>query len=143
MSDLNMTRVPVLYLDKVWGRVEPFLKRAVDVSRGRYDMPSLYEEVKAARQQLWVIYTADEEIVCSFTTQFMYYPLRVNLSVSFIGSDDNSISKEDWVDIVLELMDWGRVHGCSGFESVGRRAWGRIFKDIGFEETFTIVESEI
>jgi hypothetical protein len=143
MSEFILSRVPASYVDALWGRVEPFLKRAVDVSRGRYDMESLYNEVKSANQQLWVIFRGDDDLACALTTQFMYYPLRVNLSVTFIGSDDESITPDDWIDLMEELMEWARLHECSAIESVGRRAWGRIFKKIGFEETFTTVEAEV
>jgi hypothetical protein len=143
MSDLHISRVPSEFVDEIWERVEPFLKRGVDASRGRFDMPSLYKDIKAGNQQLWVIFKDDDNLVCSLTTQFMYYPLRVNMSVPFIGSDDTSFSNSDWVDMMLVLMDFAKINGCSAVESVGRRAWARIFKDIGFEETFTTVEGEI
>ena len=50
MSDIVLFRVPYEFVDEIWERVEPFLKRAVDVSRGRYDMPSLYNDVKTGNQ---------------------------------------------------------------------------------------------
>ena len=143
MSDIVLFRVPYEFVDDIWGEVEPFLKRAVDVSRGRYDMPSLYNDVKTGNQHLWVFHNADEDIVCAMTTQFMYYPLRVNLSVTFIGSDDESFSSDDWVRFMEQIMEWAKLHGCSGVESVGRRAWARLFKKIGFVETFTTVEAEV
>jgi hypothetical protein len=144
MSQVQMTRVLPEYYQEILPKAEPFLKRAVDVSRGRYDMPSLIKDLIDGTQKLWIIFKEENnEIVCAFTTMFVHYPLRINLSVTFIGSDDESISKEDWIGFMEELMDWGRIYGCSAVESVGRRAWGRIFKDIGFEETFTTVEGEI
>ena len=99
--------------------------------------------MKTGNQHLWVFHNADEEIVCAMTTQFMYYPLRVNLSVTFIGSDDESFSSDEWIRLMEQLMEWAKIHGCSGIESVGRRAWARIFKKIGFVETFTTVEAEV
>ena len=143
MSDIHCSRVPSKFVDEVWERVEPFLKRGVDASRGRYDMPSLYKEVKSGNQHLWVIFKDDDNLVCSLTTQFAYYPLRVNLSTPFAGSDDESISKEDWQDVALILMDWARLHGCSALEIVGRRGWVRTLKEVGLEESFTTVEGEI
>lgn len=106
-------------------------------------MPSLYNEIKAGNQQLWVAFQDDEEIICAVTTQFMYYPLRVQLAITFAGADDKSMSKENWQRIVLDMMDWGKLHGCAGVEIVGRRGWVRMLKDIGLEESFTTVEGEI
>ena len=144
MAGLKMTRVLPAYYKDVLPLTEKYLKRAVDVSRGRYDMPTLIREILAGHQQLWIIFDESSgDIVVAFTTMFAKYPLRMNLSVTFIGSDDESMSQEDWLRLMPELMDWAKLYGCSAVESVGRRAWGRIFKKLGFEETFTTVEGEV
>lgn len=83
------------------------------------------------------------KIVAALTTEFAYYPLRVNLSVSFLGSDDSSFTQQDWVNALDPLEEFGKIHGCSALEFTGRRAWARLFKDSGFVETFTTVEREI
>ena len=143
MSDVVLFRVPYEFVDDIWGKAEPFLKRAVDTSMGRYDMPSLYADVKSGRQQLWLYHDKNEEIVSAMTTQFIYYPLRVNLSVAFLGSDDKSFSPDDWVAHMEQVMDWAKIHGCSAVEVVGRKGWARLFKKIGFVETFTTIEAEV
>jgi len=144
VAELKLTRVLPAYYKEILPLTEKYLKRAVDVSRGRYDMPTLIREILAGHQQLWVVFDEESgDIALAFTTYFAKYPLRMNLSVGFIGSDDDTMTKEDYLKLMPELMEWAKLYGCSGIESVGRKAWGRIFKELGFEETFTTVEGEV
>lgn len=143
MSDLVFFRVPYAYVDDVWDRVSPFLQRAVNVARGKHDINSVYKEIKQGKEHLWLFHNKNDEIVAALTTEFAYYPLRVNLSVSFLGSDDSSFTHQDWVNALDPLEEFGKIHGCSALEFTGRRAWARLFKDSGFVETFTTVEREI
>jgi|TARA_R110000765_G_scaffold128799_1_gene227094 hypothetical protein len=132
-----------MYVDDVWDKAAPFLQRAIDVTRGKHNIETLYEEIKTGKEHLWAFYNEEDEMVGSLTTEFTYYPLRVNLSVAFLGSDDCSFSSEDWVATLGPLEEFGKLYGCSALEITGRRAWARYFKDSGFVETFTTVEREI
>ena len=143
MSGITLFRVPYMYVEDVWDKVAPFLQRAIDVARGKHDINSVYEEIKTGKEHLWIFHNDEDEIVAALTTEFAYYPLRVNLSVSFLGSDDSSFNSKDWVAALEPLEEFGKIHGCSALEFTGRRAWARLFKESGFVETFTTVEREI
>ena len=142
-ESVDFFRVLPEYIDRIWPKVEPFLKKGVDASRGRFDMPSLYREITTGAQHLWIFVKDDDEVVAAMTTQFVYYPLRVNLCVPFIGSDDESIGKDDWRRMMLKLIEWAKLYGCSAVEALGRRGWTRVFRDIGFEESFVNIEREV
>tara|TARA_Y100001949_G_scaffold172721_1_gene177204 strand:- start:90 stop:557 length:468 start_codon:yes stop_codon:yes gene_type:complete len=141
---LSLTRVPVEYVDRYWGDASRLLERAVGQSGGRYNIESIYLEIVRGDSHLWVIFEGEDNVVCAFTTQFIYYPLRMNLSVVFLGSDDSLGNfSGKWVELMPELMEWAKLHGCGAIEIVGRRGWLRVFRDLGFKESYTTIEGEV
>ena len=141
---LSLTRLPVEYVDRYWSDASALLERAVNGSRGRYNVESLYLEIVNGDSHLWVIFEGEDNIVSAFTTQFMHYPLKMNLSVVFLGSDDSLGNfSGKWVDLMPELMEWAKFHGCNSIEVVGRRGWLRVFRDLGFKESYTMIEGEV
>ena len=53
--------IPTEYVDKEWSHVANLLCKAILHSGGRWDIGSVYEEVKAGRQHLFIVYDEDEE----------------------------------------------------------------------------------
>ena len=143
-EDISITRIPIEYVDGVWPEVSIVLKKGVDASRGRYDMNAVYEDIMKESQHLWVIFRGDNEILASFTTQFCYYPLKMNLSVVFCGSNESMGGVSgNWIRAMELLKEWAKVFGCDAIEIVGRRGWLKVFKSIGFEESYITVESKV
>ena len=141
---LSLTRVPLEYVDRYWAQASGMLERAVNESRGRYNLEALYLEIIKGDCHLWVIFEGEDNVVSAFTTQFIYYPLKMNLSVVFLGSDDSLGGFSGmWVDLMPELMEWAKLHGCSAIEVVGRKGWLRVFRELGFKESFTMIEGEV
>ena len=141
---LSLTRLPIEYLDRYWPVASELLARGVETSRGRYNIESLYLELVRGESHLWLIFEGDDNVVCAFTTQFAYYPLKMNLSVVFLGSDDSlGDFSGKWVDLMPELMEWAKIHGCSAVELVGRRGWLRVLRGLGFRESYSMIEGEV
>ena len=141
---LSLTRVPVEYVDRYWGDASGLLERAIKESGGRYNIESVYLEIISGASHLWVIFEGDDNVVCAFTTQFIHYPLKINLSVVFLGSDDSLGNfSGKWVESMSELMEWAKVHGCSSVEVVGRRGWLRVLRDLGFKQSYVSIECEV
>lgn len=146
-ASVSLTRIPVEYVDSYWPKVAGFLEKAVNESRGRYDIESLYLEIIRGSSHLWILFEGDDEAVSAFTTQFVHYPLKLNLSLVFLGADDSDESfngrLQAWGALMPEVLEWARLHGCSGLEIIGRRGWLRVLKDQGFKESYLMIESEV
>jgi len=147
MADSVMiTPIPIEYVDHYWGVVGPMLETATLESRGRWDIESVYKEIRSGGQLLWVVFESDDDILAAFTTQIYYYPLKRYASVVFCGSRGSSGMEGmagKWVQAMNALREWAKVHGCDGVEIVGRKGWGRIFKNSGFEESFVTIEGGV
>ena len=75
-SDIEyiVTLVPGNYVHTLWNDVEPYLKKAVDRSNGRWNLEALKTSCIQQRQELWVIFTEDNTVRGVATTEFVYYP---------------------------------------------------------------------
>ena len=143
-SSVSWTRVPLDYVDDCWGRVAGFLERGVGESRGRYDIRALYDELMGGHQHLWVVFKDGDTVVAAFTTMFTSYPGRTNLSVVFCGSDDSMGGVSGmWSNVMLDIIEWAKINGCSAVEVAGRRGWARVFRDLGFKESYVMIEAEV
>ncbi len=143
-EDISITRIPIEYIDGVWPEASILLKKGVEASRGRYDMDALYADITKESQHLWVIFRGDDEMLASFTTQFCYYPKKMNLSIVFCGSNESMGGVSgNWTHAMGMLREWAKAFGCDAIEIVGRRGWLKVFKPIGFEESYITIESKV
>ena len=145
VESVSFSLVHPRYLDSVWDRVSVCLKRATDHSAGRFSVHSVYDGIVSGDQLLWVLVRGDDELLLVATTQFIFYPLRKNLCVMFMGSADHG--ERLWFDhrsvIVGALEDFALQHGCHGIELTGRAGWQRVLKKFGFEKKFLVLEKDL
>ena len=139
---VSVTMVPQRYLDECWDRVKGYLKKGTDYSYGRFDVPSLQAQIENGLQQLWIAFVGENDIFCAFTTQVIVYPLKRNLSVVFLGSDEwSSFHRKECV--VDAFTKHAREIGCQGVEVTGRRGWERMLRPMGFKPSYVVVEKEV
>ena len=145
VGDISFTLVHPRYLDLVWPRVGPCLERATDTSGGRFSLDSVRMDILNFQQLLWVLFRGDDDLLVSATTQFVFYPLRKNLCVMFMGTSDHG--ERLWLrhrDLVVgALEDFAREHGCDGIELTGRVGWDRVLSKFGFEKKFIVLEKDL
>ena len=143
-SDISITRIPVEHVSDYWDQVSLLLKKGVDESGGRYDLASLYSQIVQGEQQLWVVFAVSNEIVAAVTTQFCVYPLKTNLSVVFCGSNETmGGTSGNWKKAMSDLIDWARHLNCDSIEFDGRRGWLKVFKSLGFRESYVAIERQV
>jgi Uri superfamily endonuclease len=81
-----VTLVPHHYMGTIWNDVEKYLQKAVKRSKGRWTIDYLKNAIKKAEQELWVIFTEeDNEIIGAATTEFVYYPNSKKVAVQYLG----------------------------------------------------------
>ena len=132
-----------MFLDDCWIEAGAFLKRAVDESRGRYDIFNVRREIESGSQHLWLLFRGENEMILAATTMFCFYPLKKNLAVVFLGSNDDSCWIKHREIIVNTLEDFARENGCDGIEATGREGWVRVLSPFGWEKAFTVVEKDL
>jgi hypothetical protein len=133
---IQVSMVPAPHVDTCWKQVEPFLDRAADFTFGRYTVDDIYDSVKDYDYHLWVAFE-DKKIVGAVVTNFVVYPKRKVLCMSFCGGE----RLKEWKDPMLKLLQrfaWDM--GCDGIEATARRGWAKVFQNDGYKSNWVTFE---
>lgn len=137
-----ITIVPPEAVPMEWEEVYEILKPAVDRSGGRWSMTALLGALCRGERNLWIIKEGGK-IVGAATSQFAQYPMKIVLSVQFLGGK----GFDEWGDEFIETLEhFARDSRCSGVEAAARfgfwptlkrRDWSRdsCFYDIQFGDS--------
>ena len=124
----------------VWKYVREYLKPAVDLSNGRWNLEYVLAGLVSGRQNLWVAADKGGSIMAACTTEVVEYPLRRMLTMHFIGGDDFEL----WYsDMLAGMSRFAKDAGCDGIECVARQGFWHWFKDDGFERNSSFYERSV
>lgn len=129
MSEYNISLVPVDYVDQVWGTVEPYLKKALKYTVGKYEPEDVRSLVVDYGYPLWIAFD-DEGIKGAVITRFIQYPRKKYLFLEFCGGRDGFSWKAPMLDV---LRSWAKDNGCDGIEGAGRAGWRKVFEKDGYK----------
>ena len=138
-SDIEyiVTLVPGNYVHTLWNDVEPYLKKAVDRSNGRWNLEALKTSCIQQRQELWVIFTEDNTVVGVATTEFVYYPQSKRCAIQYLGGKD----LENWAWLYLKKVEaWAKDNKCDGIECTGRYGFWKWLGKSGWNKAYTVFE---
>tara|TARA_A100000172_G_scaffold79796_1_gene67705 strand:- start:1099 stop:1578 length:480 start_codon:yes stop_codon:yes gene_type:complete len=133
-----VTLVPHHYMETIWNDVEKYLQKAVKRSKGRWTIDYLKNAIKQAEQQLWVVFTEeDNDIVGAATTEFVYYPNSKKVAVQYLGGED----LPDWAWNYLKTIEaWAKDNKCDGIECTARYGMWKWLGKSNWEKSYTIFE---
>jgi hypothetical protein len=133
---IQVSMVPKQYVDACWPKIESFLEKAADYTYGRYTVDDIHDSIVEYDHELWVAFE-DDKIKGAVVTNFVTYPKRKMLCMSFCGGVD----LKDWKDPMLALLQrYARDTGCDGIEATARRGWAKVFQLDGYESNWVTFE---
>lgn len=133
---MEVSLVPVPYVESVWPKVEGYLKGAADYSFGRYTVEDIKEGLLTKPQNLWIAFEGDD-VYGVVVTAFTYYPKMVALDMVFTGGKE----LPKWKSEMLTLLQrFAKDSGCKIIESYGRPGWEKVFKNDGYKSRFVFYE---
>ncbi len=133
---IEVSMVPVGYIDSCWDRVAPHMEKAAEYTYGRYTVDDIYDSVKENDYHLWIAFDG-ANILGAVVTQFTVYPKRKVLNLVFCGGEE----LHTWKDSMLKLLQrFGHDMNCDCLESTGRRGWAKIFVGDGYKEMWVTYE---
>jgi hypothetical protein len=133
---IEVSLVPVEYIDTCWDKVEKFVDKAAKYTYGRYTTNNIYDMVKEGDYQLWVAYDG-KDFKGVVVTNILTYPQRKLLGMQFCGGEELSTWKTQMLDL---LKRFARDSGCEGIESTGRPGWAKVFQNDGYKATWVTYE---
>lgn len=133
---MEVSLVPVEYIESVWDRLEDYAKGAAAYTYGRFTSDDIRLGVLTKPQQLWVAFEG-EEVYGMVVTEVFEYPHIRALTMHFTGGRDLPMWKEPMLKL---LQRFGKDNGCTIIESYGRPGWEKVFKNDGFKQRFVFYE---
>ena len=133
--------VPITEVPRVWLRVEDGMEECARQSFGRYDADAMYMLVLRGEWQLWVATDDDvfEPDLALVTTLVQYPTARALQIIACAGR--RMFAHID--EVQSTLRRYARDQGCSIYEVLGRRGWGRLARRLGDSYESTLVEGFI
>jgi|TARA_R100001480_G_scaffold76993_1_gene87068 hypothetical protein len=125
-------------VDAWWPHVQEYLIPALEFGLGEYSIGDIQKSCKSKNMQLWVKMNGKVEGV--FITKINKYPQKNLLCVLLLGGT-NFNTWRDEADALL--VAFGKEHNCEYIELFGRKGWGKMLKDLNYEEQTRLFAKEI
>jgi len=121
----------------VWKSAKVHLKRAIEVSHGRWEPEYVLASLVLGEHNLWIVVDDKGTVDGTITTQIVHYPEKTMLAVHFLGGDHF----DDWYQYLLDTLSrYAKDGGCAGIECIARHGFWKWFKQDGFQKTSVFYE---
>lgn len=128
--------VPIEHVRPWWTKAAPLLEPAVELTHGRWDMPSLLAILEQEEASLWVSFNSETNALeAAIVTQVVRYPTgKLLLSVLFLGGE----GLQSFLPSVVSKLSSYAIHcGATGIELQGRPGWSRSLAPFGVKPNGT------
>ena len=122
-----------------WPLVQEYLIAALKYGLGEYSIEDIKKSCKSKNMQLWVNFDK-EGVQGAFITKVSMYPQKNILCVLLLGGNE-FMKWRDEADALLNAF--GKEKNCEYVELFGRKGWGKMLKDINYEEQTRLFAKEI
>jgi hypothetical protein len=132
---MQVSLVPIEYLDSVWSSIEKYMEGAAKYTYGRFTADDIKNELVRHKegQQLWVAFEEANNFYGAVVTEIFQYPQTRALIMHFTGGKE----LPKWKDPMLKMLqNFARANQCDIIESYGRPGWEKVFKQDGYKQRF-------
>jgi hypothetical protein len=134
---MQVSLVPLEYIETVWPQIEEYMDGAARYTYGRFNVEDIKEGLYTKPQQLWIAFDEENSVKGAVVTQVLTYPRLNALVMHFTGGVD----LKEWKPMMLEIIQrFAKENGCDVIESYGREGWGKVFQNDGFKSRFMFYE---
>ena len=121
-----------------WPHVQEYLIPALEHGLGEYSIGDIKKDCKSKNMQLWV--KMNGKVEGAIITKISKYPQKNILCVLLLGGNDFSRWRDEADGI---LTAFGKQNKCEYIELFGRKGWGKVLKDLNYEEQTRLFAKEI
>ena len=134
---MQVSFVPVEYIDIVWPQARAYLDGAAKYTYGRFTVEDIKVGIETKPQQLWIAFEDDDNVLGAVVTEVITYPRMKALVMHFTGGVELAKWKPDMLKV---LQRFAKDNDCAVIESYGREGWGKVFQNDGFKSRFMFYE---
>ena len=141
---MELVRIPIIELDKVWSLVEKDIKSALTYSGQLTDSDYVFETAKEDKFQVWVIWDKKEK-----QTSDKYFGVVVTEIIKrkhgkvchvYIVTG-RQMSK--WQHLISRVEEFAKNEGCKMMELIARPGWQKVYNNYGYKKTHIVLEKQI
>lgn len=132
------------YIDIVFNDIKQYIENALVKTNAFISCEEIYEELKEAKNQLWLLIIKNKIVGCCVTNIQEYRHHKV-LEVVTIGVEKNSEYKiQDWLPAFEQtITDYAVYNNCTDMMQVGRSGWLKTLNKTGWVKSLTYMVKKL
>jgi len=141
---MELVRIPIIELDKVWSLVEKDIKSALTYSGQLTDSDYVFETAKEDKFQVWVIWDKKEKQASDkyFGVVVTEIIKRKHGKVCHVYIvTGRQMSK--WQHLISRVEEFAKDEGCKMMELIARPGWQKVYNNHGYKKTHIVLEKQI
>ena len=141
---MELVRIPIIELDKVWSLVEKDIKSALAYSGQLTDSDYVFETAKEDKFQVWVIWDKKEKQASDkyFGVVVTEIIKRKHGKVCHVYIvTGRQMSK--WQHLISRVEEFAKNEGCKMMELIARPGWQKVYNNYGYKKTHIVLEKQI
>ena len=141
---MELVRIPIEELDKVWSMVEKDIKSALAYSSQLTDSDFVYDLTKEGKFQLWVLWDKKQKITAN-----KYFGVVVTELIKRKFGKVCHIyimtgrQRNKWQHLISKIEDFAKEEGCKMMELIARPGWQKVLNIFDYKRTHVVLEKQI
>jgi len=141
---MELVRIPIQELEKVWSLVEKDIKSALAYSGQLTDSDFVYETAKEGKFQIWVIWDKNQN-----KTVDKYFGVVVTEIIKRKFGKVCHIyimtgrQRTKWQHLITKVEDFAKEEDCKMMELIARPGWQRVLNAFDYKRTHVVLEKKI
>lgn len=95
------------------------IERALKRNHGTHLVSDIYDGIKGGLYQFWPGQNS------AIVTEFIQYPRKKSLNIFLVAGDLQEV-----LQMKPFVEDWAKQQGCDFVQSLARKGWARVMKDV-------------
>lgn len=131
--------IPAPMIDRFWPLAEPYIKRALDHTRGEFTPEDIKLFCKDRVIQLWLV-SEGERIIAAATTEVVTFPREKQCRVVTVAGS----KAVEWTQLLVKVLnDWAKEQGCTAMHAFVRKGYVSILANYGFKHMYSTVFRDV
>ena len=134
----QISLIPTDHCERMMNVALQLLAPAIKRSSGRWTIENVRDGLIEGREQLWLVFNKDKDIVAATTTMIQAYPNMDMLEIIFLGG----VGFDEWSESSVNVLkNFAKDCGCDGIETIGRKGFLKPMKGRGFNTPYVVYEN--
>ena len=141
---MELVRIPVKELDKVWAIVEKDIKNALAYSSQLTSSDFVLNKTKEEKFQIWVLWdktkpTSVEKYFGVVVTEIIKRQLGKVCHIYIMTGKQ----RHKWQHLVKDIEQFAKDEECQMMELIARPGWKKVLNNFGYNMTHVVLEKKI